>query len=356
MDTHINHQPNKASVTLPIDDNSKKALQTGALTLGGYLAGLSTTALLGHTKSQNVDGDNTTTIEGDGLIDITSEAPIATSVNDSMSFNEAFASARTELGSGGFFTWQGRSYNTYYAEEWTELGEENQAAFLATVENNASYETYDFPAGINIDNDSQDEIVLGDVDNDGEVDIQGVDLNNDGNIDVIHVSPDNAAAAATEVPSAEDTANVETVDDSIVENESSAHSGEYDATLDDQVLEPMMGQLDSNDNNIVDSIAYDKDFDGNADTVIVDINEDGYGDVAGIDTDYDGELDIVIIDEDQNGFDENDPVNSIDIEISMDEFIIVEDSNKIVNEDPSGEVITDDTPDFDLDASDLELI
>lgn len=42
---------------------------------------------------------------------------VATGVNDEMSFNEAFAAARSEVGAGGAFEWRGNVYGTYYAEE-----------------------------------------------------------------------------------------------------------------------------------------------------------------------------------------------------------------------------------------------
>jgi len=44
--------------------------------------------------------------------------PIAHDVNDNMSFNEAFAAARHEVGAGGVFPWNGHVYGTYYANEW----------------------------------------------------------------------------------------------------------------------------------------------------------------------------------------------------------------------------------------------
>ncbi len=37
-----------------------------------------------------------------------------------MSFSEAFSNARQELGAGGVFSWNGQSYNTFYAEELDE--------------------------------------------------------------------------------------------------------------------------------------------------------------------------------------------------------------------------------------------
>lgn len=47
------------------------------------------------------------------------------SVNDEMSFGEAFAAARAELGAGGVFEWRGNLYGTYTADEWNELHPED---------------------------------------------------------------------------------------------------------------------------------------------------------------------------------------------------------------------------------------
>lgn len=46
---------------------------------------------------------------------------VATSVNDNMSFNEAFAAARAEVGPGGCFEWHGQVYGTYTAAEWNNM-------------------------------------------------------------------------------------------------------------------------------------------------------------------------------------------------------------------------------------------
>ena len=47
----------------------------------------------------------------------------AHSVNDGMSFGEAFAAARAEVGPGGAFVWHGRVYGTFRADdpEWQEM-------------------------------------------------------------------------------------------------------------------------------------------------------------------------------------------------------------------------------------------
>lgn len=53
----------------------------------------------------------------------------AESVNDEMSFSQAFAAARAEVGSGGAFEWRGNVYNTFTAEEWAAMTPEEKEEF-----------------------------------------------------------------------------------------------------------------------------------------------------------------------------------------------------------------------------------
>lgn len=54
---------------------------------------------------------------------------VATGVNDAMSFNEAFAAARAEVGAGGAFEWRGNVYGTYSAEEWNSMSASEKSDF-----------------------------------------------------------------------------------------------------------------------------------------------------------------------------------------------------------------------------------
>ena len=136
---------------------------------------------------------------------------IATSVNDSMSFSQAFAAARHEVGSNGAFVWHGQVYTTFYAEEWNALTPAQQQSFsadaIATVNGEyASNEQY------SNEDDGIDVHVLGveenimtpdgelvnvgfaeveghnaifiDGDANGTFDLVAVDVNDDGYIDV----------------------------------------------------------------------------------------------------------------------------------------------------------------------------
>ena len=55
-------------------------------------------------------------------------------VSDNMSFGDAFAAARAEVGPGGVFTWHGGVYNTYTVEEWNAMSPAARAEFASIVD------------------------------------------------------------------------------------------------------------------------------------------------------------------------------------------------------------------------------
>lgn len=65
------------------------------------------------------------------------------SVDDSLSFGQAFEAARAEVGPGGVFRWHGNIYNTYTAEEWRSMSQQSQNQFAERVKPEIS------PADIN---------------------------------------------------------------------------------------------------------------------------------------------------------------------------------------------------------------
>ena len=94
---------------------------------------------------------------GDGTVDM------AASVDDSMTFNEAFAAARAEVGAGGAFEWHGKVYNTFYESEWNNM----------TAAEKSEYESH-FSWGRSHNNIADDEIPVDHqkshiVDNGGDV-------------------------------------------------------------------------------------------------------------------------------------------------------------------------------------------
>lgn len=205
----------------------------------GLLLGAASTMMISATPPRNeaeqeeTTGENPTTngetassVEtntiGDGSISV------ATHVNDNMTFNEAFATARHEVGAGGAFEWHGNVYSTYYAEEWHGMTEEQQDNYYSHVmdtpvsahadthdtaevvavnhsqaqtaanetaytgetgtENNIEVEvlgvTHDEDSGANVVSMSVGghNAIMVDVDNDENIDILAVDVNDDGQL------------------------------------------------------------------------------------------------------------------------------------------------------------------------------
>ena len=54
-------------------------------------------------------------------------------VDDSMSFGQAFDAARAQVGAGGVFTWRGNIFNTYTADEWKAISNEDKHHFAEQV-------------------------------------------------------------------------------------------------------------------------------------------------------------------------------------------------------------------------------
>lgn len=62
-----------------------------------------------------------------------SNNPSGLNVGGDLSFEEAFAEARAEVGPGGVFVWHGGVYSTFTTEEWNAMTPEEQQEFLDSV-------------------------------------------------------------------------------------------------------------------------------------------------------------------------------------------------------------------------------
>ncbi len=82
-----------------------------------------------HTKPHQSVHDNQ-----HALIDIPDELTVATKVTDDMSFDDAFKTARTEVGPGGLFVWNDTYYGTFNEREWENLPEAKKNAWIGAVE------------------------------------------------------------------------------------------------------------------------------------------------------------------------------------------------------------------------------
>lgn len=203
------------------------------------------------------------------------EAPMASpgTVQDDMSFTEAFSSAREELGAGGVFAWQGNYYNTFYSEE---LDDNNQPVVdyqttdphgLPAIEYEGNsggdpeteyatdQETYD-PENVNTESigEPEPDMLAADFNTDGAVDAVFVDINQDGSADAMYA----------------------------------------DQNMDGQLTEDEMIEI----HDPSDLVNSDVVADGT--TMSVDLNADGTDEVLVADVNYDQVVDVMGVDENNN--------------------------------------------------------
>ncbi len=187
---------------------------------------------------------------------------VATGVNDSMSFSQAFAAARQEVGPGGLFVWHGNTYGTYYANEWNAMTPEDREQYWADVHHTTSHIEYE-PT-------QQPEI-------------------SDPSINNLEV--DNPVAS-------NNTQEPEVQDEPVVDNPVASNNTQEPAVQDEPVLDnPTPEVLNLNEENVVE--VFDLDEDGQIDAAIVDANGNDMPDIV-MDTTGDGDMDTLILDVNEN--------------------------------------------------------
>lgn len=229
--------------------------------------------------------------------DIHEAAPIATAAHDSMSFDEAFAVAREELGPGGVFDWQGQVYGTWYKEEWDAMGNDDREAYWASIEHEAaSYHEAQSPAA-NEDHSIWDSLVL-----------------DSGNV---------TATSADDLP---DAVVAEALPDAALGS----------------APEPVIIPLDLDGDDVFEAIGMDENHDGKIEVVLTDTNHNQVPDMMMLDTNNDGILDASMFDSNEDGtFDTASPMaQEMQLEIGMEDAAEPEEI----------ELSVDDNPDFDNDA------
>lgn len=103
---------------------------------GIMIGSFATASVLPHHKgaahNEDADGQADMMQEQDST---QGEIREALSVNDGMSYKEAFAAARAEVGPGGAFVWHGQVYGTYRGDdaEWQEMSAADRAAYSQQV-------------------------------------------------------------------------------------------------------------------------------------------------------------------------------------------------------------------------------
>ena len=106
---------------------------SGILMGAGLMYVGQTTAVATPETAVGEEGDNAASADGKQAADtVGASLPVAQMHND-LSFGEAFATARAEVGPGGVFIWHGGIYNTYTAEEWNAMTVEQKSDFAHQV-------------------------------------------------------------------------------------------------------------------------------------------------------------------------------------------------------------------------------
>ena len=338
----------------PVQDEEAAAEEVGEEVVEQVVEEDATTAHEEVTSAEGID----TVVEEATVPEIGETVEVASNVNDNMSFSEAFASARAEVGPGGVFVWNGNVYSTYYEEEWDNMTDEQKEEFSDAVHNTASstteedsapeyannyHEASNTDGGVQVVSDEVVETEDGqvvrvtgvvvdghygevyDYDNDGQADAALVDTNDDGSPDLAMVD-ENGDGYISEV-------EVYSMGDSGMVSASDYHEASYEEgevqVLSDQVVETEDGQVVRVTGVEVEGHygeVYDYDNDGKADAALIDANDDGTSDVA-------------MVDENGDGY------------ISENEVYSVTDSGMIAMNCPNPEdALYDDMPDYTNDA------
>lgn len=132
MDTTNFTSASAAALTNGTDKNIKGSAKTVATAVAGAAIGSGFPFIIGKVKESisELQTEKAATEESASSVEwADGNISVASGVNDEMSFSEAFAAARSEVGAGGAFEWRGNVYGTYYAEEWNSMSPAEKADF-----------------------------------------------------------------------------------------------------------------------------------------------------------------------------------------------------------------------------------
>lgn len=126
---------------------------------------------------------------------IYAEAPVALTPDDSMSFGEAFAAARAEVGQGGVFMWQDQLYSTYYEAEWASMDPQARAQYWDSIDQTAFAAQEDLAElpEIGGELDALDGVAL-DMNGNGVIDAVAIDADADGIVEAVPFDQDEDGA------------------------------------------------------------------------------------------------------------------------------------------------------------------
>ncbi len=127
-------KPDKDSPRRMSEETKGRLKNAAASAAGGIFIGAVSPLFMSMTEAKDDSQEkpveatnNKETLSHPELVD--DEVSVATGVSDDMSFGEAFAAARAEVGAGGVFEWHGGLYGTYYADEWNSMSGAEKAEY-----------------------------------------------------------------------------------------------------------------------------------------------------------------------------------------------------------------------------------
>lgn len=212
------------------------------------------------------------------------EVAVATTVNDDMSFGEAFAAARADVGSGGCFEWHGNLYSTYTAEEWDSMTAEQRAEWS----NHFSWNHIDHSSSDVAQNSSNQSAST-----DQSATVQDQETADNDDIAVVSVDPqDNNLAQSTSTQTSDQNEWMEvSQDDPEIEILGVVHDNETGANIGGMTLDGQEVILVDVDNDLTfDYLATDADGNGQlSQDEIIDIQDQNLtvNDLGGFDNPMD---------------------------------------------------------------------
>lgn len=180
-----------------MEDKKKTTIKDGAkwqeVVIGGISGvalGAAATVLMGSAPASDANPEeNTESSEQEAYETMDNGyAQMASNVNDDMSFNEAFAAARGEVGPGGVFEWHGGLYGTYYASEWNAMDDDARNEYYNSVPwSSASHHQSNHSTTNNTDSHHTDTTIVDHGGEDDHHETTGSQATADADIEIIGV-------------------------------------------------------------------------------------------------------------------------------------------------------------------------
>ncbi len=335
------YSPNSTPDTSNLDNSKEENLQTdkkkklvfSGLTpeqkdkvlKGGMVAGsigLAAGVITILTSADTPDDAPHSDTDGELIHD---EAPVATNVNDDMTFAEAFSNARVEVGAGGVFEWHDQTFNTFYKEEWDSLSSDQKNEYTSSINGNSSASEHNIAAADPISVPTDMEVAEG-VSDDMSFEEAFSEAREEIGADGVFVwhGQTYSTHTAGELDAMDDSAHHDyvhhiesnsTPDTIIVEdNFDQGYANDYpevnvhDISLDD----PEILEVDIDGDGKTDVVALDYDHSGYADVIAVDEDGNQVPDHYVLDTDSNDQLDTVVEDRNEDGIDQTDNVIALE--------------------------------------------